>query len=255
MLIASVLSDETLKIRITGSHGMSYVKMTTDIMSDFGVKAEFDPSKNEYLIHPGQNYVPGEYNIEPDVSAAAYFYALTPLLGIQTCVKGIHFTSVQGDIEFIHALEKMGCTSFDSDDGIILYPPDDGMIKGIDIDMSSFSDQAITLAVIASFADTPTHITGIGHIRKQESDRISAIVTELNKMGIKAAETENSITIIPGDHIPSCVDTYNDHRMAMGFTLAGLKSPGIVINDPGCCEKTFENYYLVLEDIISKISS
>ena len=107
--------------------------------------------------------------------------------------------------------------------------------------MSACSDQAITLAALAPFATSPTTITGIGHVRFQESDRLSAIETELKKMGIRCETTEASITIWPGSPQPSLVKTYEDHRMAMGFTLIGLRSPGIVIDDPACCNKTFEN--------------
>ena len=120
--------------------------------------------------------------------------------------------------------------------------------------MSSFSDQAITLAALAPFADSPTTITGIGHIRHQESNRIAAIVTELGKMGIRCEETESSITIFPGSPKPSVVETYDDHRMAMGFSLIGLRSPGIVIDNPDCCRKTFEEYFDVLDDVIRRLT-
>ena len=119
--------------------------------------------------------------------------------------------------------------------------------------MSACSDQAITLAAIAPFADSPTTITGIGHIRLQECDRMKAIVTELGKMGIRCREEGDSITIWPGSPSPSLVETYDDHRMAMGFALTGLRSKGIVINNPGCCRKTFENYFSVLEQVIKEL--
>jgi 3-phosphoshikimate 1-carboxyvinyltransferase len=121
--------------------------------------------------------------------------------------------------------------------------------------MSACSDQAITLAAIAPFADGATTIKGIGHIRYQESDRIHAIVTELSKMGIRCEETENSITIYSGMPQPSLVKTYEDHRMAMGFSLIGLRSPGIVIDDPMCCRKTFETYFEVLDAVAGRLLS
>ena len=136
-----------------------------------------------------------------------------------------------------------------------MEPPAAQWYHGVTADMSACSDQAITLAAIAPFADSPTTITGIGHIRFQESDRIHAIVTELGKMGIRCDETGDSITIYPGSPKPSLVETYDDHRMAMGFSLIGLRSKGIVINDPGCCRKTFENYFQVLEDVIGQLHS
>ena len=120
--------------------------------------------------------------------------------------------------------------------------------------MSACSDQAITMAALAPFAQTPTTITGIGHIRFQESDRISAIVTELTRMGIRCEETSDSITIWPGSPMPTTVHTYEDHRMAMGFSLIGLRANGIIIDDPGCCRKTFENYFQVLDQVVQKLT-
>ena len=112
---------------------------------------------------------------------------------------------------------------------------------------------AITLAAIAPFGDSPTTITGIGHIRFQESNRIAAICTELGKMGIRCEERESSITVYPGTPKPSIVEPYDDHRMAMGFSLMGLRSPGIVISNPGCCRKTFENYFEVLTELADSL--
>ena len=151
---------------------------------------------------------------------------------------------------FLSILEQMGCTAKDTPQGILLLPPKSGTFAGVTADMSACSDQAITLAAIAPFADSPTKITGIGHIRFQESNRIQAICTELTRMGIRCEEGEDQITIYPGTPTPCVVNTYEDHRMAMGFSLVGLRSSGIVIDNPGCCRKTFENYFEVLESVI-----
>ncbi len=120
-------------------------------------------------------------------------------------------------------------------------------------DLSACSDQAITLAAIAPFAEGPTTLSGIGHIRYQECDRLGAIVTELGRMGIRCESTDSSITVYPGMPKPCTVQTYEDHRMAMGFTLTGLRAPGILIDNPGCCRKTFEEYYQVLESCILEL--
>ena len=258
MLIASVLSDEDIVIHITGSHGMSYVEMTRSIMEQFGksVKITAEDGPSDYLIPAGAGYDSRIYDIEPDMSAAAYFYAMSALLGIKVCVRGVHYDSMQGDIEFIRVLEQMGCSADDTSEGIILTPPAAGNLHGVDIDMSAFSDQAITLAAIAPFADSPTTIRNIGHIRLQESDRLSGIATELKRTGVHVEETEDSVTVYPitsETSGPILIETYNDHRMAMGFSLLGLKTPGIVINDPVCCSKTFENYFEVLDSIIEII--
>lgn len=252
LLIASCLSEKDFTVRTEGSHGMAYIEMTRKMMAQFGVNVD-KISDNGFLTKARQRYQALDYQIEPDVSAACYFYALAPLLHIPVMVEHVHFDSLQGDVAFIHILEEMGCTAQDTDAGILVLPPETAQFHGVNVDMSACSDQAITLAAIAPFADSPTTISGIGHIRFQESNRIHAIVTELGKMGIRCEETESSITIYPGSPQPSLVDTYDDHRMAMGFSLVGLRSPGIVIDNPGCCRKTFENYFEVLEQTIQTL--
>ena len=252
LLIASCLCEQDFTTRIEGIHGMAYIEMTKKMMAQFGVHTE-QCSSDTFLTKAGQHYQALNYQIEPDVSAACYFYALSPLLTIPVLVNHVHFNSLQGDVAFIRILEQMGCIAEDTSQGVLVHPPADGMLHGITTDMSSCSDQAITLAAIAPYADSPTTITGIGHIRHQECNRMSAIVTELTKMGISCESDEDSITICPGRPQPSKVETYDDHRMAMGFSLTGLRSPGIVIDNPGCCRKTFEDYFTVLDHVVSQL--
>jgi len=267
LLIASSLSEEDMHIYLEGTHGMAYIEMTIKMMAQFGVQV-IKAEDGSYVIPAGQKYHAGEYQIEPDVSAACYFYGMVPLLGVPVQVAHITYDSMQGDIAFLSVLEKMGCSVQEDPEGLIVYPPcetgkedccmGDGAIrkvsfKGVDIDMSSFSDQAITVAALAPFAETPTTISGIGHIRFQECDRMSAIVMELEKMGIRCEATESRITIYPGTPKPSLVETYDDHRMAMGFSLIGLRAQDIVINNPGCCKKTFENYFECLDACVAQL--
>ena len=252
LLIASCLDTEDFTIHVEGSHGMAYIDMTCRLMQQFGVEVK-RLAPGTFCTKAGQSYHARHYLVEPDASAAAYFYAMVPLLHIPVLVEHVHFDSLQGDVAFLHILEQMGCRAEDTAEGVLLSPPDTETFHGITVDMSACSDQAITLAAIAPFADSPTTITGIGHIRFQESDRILAIVTELRKMGIRCEENDNDITIYPGTPAPSHVDTYEDHRMAMGFALMGLRSKGIVINDPDCCRKTFEDYFEVLTECIETI--
>lgn len=260
LLIASCLSPEDFHLQVEGSHGMAYIHMTCRMMEQFGVKAQHQTSgrdgetKHSFLTPAGQSYRPLDYRVEPDVSAAAYFYAMCPLLGIPVQVEHVHFDSLQGDVAFLRILEQLGCTARDLPEGILLLPPKGGSFHGVTADMSACSDQAITLAAIAPFASSPTTITGIGHIRFQESDRLNAMETELTRLGIRCEAKEDSITIYPGIPCPGDVQTYEDHRMAMGFSLIGLRAPGIRILDPGCCRKTFENYFQVLEKAIEDIT-
>lgn len=271
LLIASCLSEQDFTTYIEGTHGRAYIDMTVKMMEQFGVQAAplyycNGNSENHsctgcinstlpmgYRTASGQTYRPLDYQIEPDVSAACYFYAMSPLLGIPVQVNHVHYNSLQGDVAFIRILEEMGCKVTDQENGILVEPPADGIFHGITADLSACSDQAITLAAIAPYADNPTSITGIGHIRFQESDRITAIVTELRKMGIRCEETESSITIWPGQPKAALIETYDDHRMAMGFSLTGLRSAGIVIDNPGCCKKTFEEYFDVLDQVVREL--
>lgn len=259
LLISSCLSPDDFTVHVEGSHGMAYIDMTCQMMEQFGVSAvhhypeNTSDGKHSFTTAAGQKYSALDYQIEPDVSAACYFYAMCPLLNIPVLVKHVHFNSLQGDVEFIRILERQGCKAQDLPEGILLLPPESGRFAGITADMSACSDQAITLAAIAPFADSPTTITGIGHIRFQESDRLSAILTELQKLGIQCTGTDSSVTIYPGRPTAGLVDTYEDHRMAMGFSLIGLKAPGVTIDNPSCCRKTFENYFETLESVAATL--
>ena len=246
LLIASVLFHEDFTIHVKGHHGMAYVKMTIAMMEQFGVKINRQ-SGDTFCIPGNSAYVAREYRIEPDVSAAAYFYAMCPVLSVPAKVHHVHWESLQGDTEFLHVLEQMGCKSVEEKDGIRLYPPEEKM-RGGTFDLSAFSDQALTLAAISCFADAPVTITGIGHIRYQECDRLHAIVSNLTSLGIVCEEIdEGTIGIHPGKPKACEIETFEDHRVAMAFAIPGLVTAGVVIRNPGCCRKTFEHYFDVLE--------
>lgn len=248
LLIAAPLAKEDMHIHVEGSHGMAYVEMTVKMMEQFGVRV-LRPSEKEFVIPSGQSYEAKAYQIEPDASAASYFWAMAAVLGISVTVPHLHFDSLQGDVEFARILEKMGCKVMDDAEGITVTGPANGKLKGITVDMHACSDQAITLAAIAPFADAPVKITGISHIRLQESDRIAAMIRNLKKMGIEATELEDGVCIVPGKVKPAEIETFDDHRLAMGFAVTGLRADGITILDPMCCRKTFENYFEVLEEV------
>lgn len=249
LMIASALDGQEIRIQVQGVHGMAYIRMTERMMKQFGVSVE-EAEGGCFRIPGGQQYQPQDYRIEPDVSAACYFYAMAPLLGRDVRVKHVHFDSIQGDVEFLRILERMGCKVKEDAEGIVVMGPPEGKFSGVEADMSSCSDQAITLAALAPFGDTPTIIKGIGHIRFQESDRMQAIAAELGKLGIDCEMGADAIKIYPGTPNPGIVETYEDHRMAMGFSLIGLRAEGIVIDNPLCCRKTFETYFDVLEAVL-----
>ncbi len=225
----------------------SYIEMTKRMMREFGVTVTQEG--NCYIIPGGGCCQARVYHVEPDISGACYFIAAAVLTGSEVFLPGVFRDSMQGDIRFLDVAEKLGVVAAEEEGGIRVTGPAGGRYPGIDLDMNDFSDQVMTLAALAVFADSPTTIRNISHIRNQESDRIAAVLTELTRLGITCHETEDGIRIIPGDVKPAVVQTYNDHRMAMAFSLIGLRREGIVIADPECVSKTFENYFEVLESL------
>lgn len=247
LLISSVLSPKDFKIQVIGNHGMAYVDMTVVMMEQFGASAGRD-ERGRFVIDCGQKYCSLDYQIEPDLSAACYFYAMSPLLKVKSQVNHVHFGCLQGDIRFLEVLKDMGCGLEEADEGIIVTPPAGKMMGGW-FDLSSFSDQALTLAAIAPYADSKVTIANVGHIRMQECDRIEAILHNLKAMGIAASEEDGTIEIQSGEPKATKIATYEDHRVAMSFALCGLVTEGIEIENPSCCRKTFENYFEVLESV------
>ncbi|MGN1234500.1 MAG: 3-phosphoshikimate 1-carboxyvinyltransferase [Christensenellaceae bacterium] len=240
-LLISAPAAGGLTIRTIGKHGMAYVEMTLAMMKQFGIDVRREG--NAFVV-PGGRYRARAYEIEPDVSAACYFYALAALTRRTVSVRGVYLPSLQGDVRFLDVLERMGARVDRSGEVSVTGT---GVLHGVTADMSSFSDQAITLAAIASFADSPTTITGIGHIRLQESDRIRAICTEIRKLGGRAEAGEDFLKIYPAALHGGSVATYDDHRMAMGFSLVGTQVDGVVIEHAECCKKTFAEYFDVLD--------
>lgn len=249
LLLSGVMCREGITVHLTGTRSArAYVGITMKMMEEFGCQVgRLD--ENTYQVMRGQAYRGREYQIEPDVSAACYFYGLAAVTGSEVKVMHVHSATTQGDIKFIDVLERMGCHVKEERDGIVVTGVTCGQLRGVHVNMGDFSDQTMTLAAVAPFADSDTVIDGVGHIRGQESDRIRGIVTELGRMGIRCEERPDGITIHPGEVRPAVVQTYEDHRMAMAFSLVGCRVKGIVIDNPGCCRKTFENYFELLTSL------
>ena len=251
LLLVSSMIKQGLHIEITSARkDGSYIQITRKMMEQFGAVVAFDGER--YHIKSGMKYQSGCYQIEPDVSAACYFYAAAVLTGGRTVVKNVTWNCMQGDLKFLKLLEKMGAEVNDTPDGIEVRGASNGKLKGITVDMKDFSDQTMKLAALAPFADSDVRIENIGHIRLQESDRIHAIATELTRLGIACEEEKDAITIHPGTPKPAVIQTYEDHRMAMAFSLVGLRVAGIEISNPMCCRKTFETYFEVLDSLCSR---
>lgn len=248
LLMISPMIKEGLTINITSDKKTgSYIKITQKMMAEFGCNSEFDGEK--YTIAKGEGYDIEAYIIEPDLSAACYFYAMAAVTGGNCVVENVHLNSMQGDLNFLtKVLTGMGCTIEDTDAGIMLTAPE--KLSGIDIDMNDFSDQTMTLAAIAPFAAGEVRIRNVEHIKGQESDRMAAIINELTGMGVPCREEDKGIVITPAMPQPHSVKTYEDHRVAMSFAVTGLVAEGIEILDCECCGKTFEKYFEVLDSII-----
>jgi len=258
LMMTGVLLPEGLTVTPVGSRtAMSYVHITEHMMQEFGVIPALSSVENTgvtYRIPGNICYQSQTYDIEPDLSGACYFYAAAALLGTSVTVSGVHKNSMQGDLRFILALEQLGCTVTDTPEGICVTGPSDRRYPGLDITMSDFSDQTMTMAVLALFADTPTHIRGVGHIRAQECDRMTATITEINRLGGDARPDEDGtgIIITPVPLHGARIHTYDDHRMTMAFSLAGLRVKDVEIDNPSCCKKTFENYFKVFTECFSQ---
>jgi 3-phosphoshikimate 1-carboxyvinyltransferase len=181
------------------------------------------------------------YDVEPDASAASYFFGAAAVAGGRVTVEGLGKGSLQGDLRFVDILEQMGCRVDHGADATTVERGDD--LRGVDVDMADISDTAPTLAAVAVFASTPTRVRGVGFIRRKETDRIGNVVRELRRCGIQAEEEDDGFVVHPGTPQPATVQTYDDHRMAMSFALLALREPGITIADPGCVAKTFPTFW------------
>ena len=217
-----------------------YVAMTLKMIEQFGYRVAVGPG-HRYRFPPNQGrHFCGTYAIEPDASAASYFWAAAAIGGGRVTVSGLNRTSLQGDVRFVDVLAQMGCRVEECDAGITVHG---GPLRGVDVDMNDISDTVMTLAAVACFAEGPTTIRNVGHIRHKETDRIAALATELRNLGAEVDERDDRLTITPRPLTGCAVDTYNDHRMAMSLALVGLKVPGVVIRNPGCVAKTYPGFW------------
>jgi 3-phosphoshikimate 1-carboxyvinyltransferase len=218
---------------------LPYVEMTVAVMRSFGAKVGVAADWKHFQI-PTSGYMAVSYEIEPDASAASYFWAAAAITGGRVCVEGLTRQSLQGDVAFCDVLRQMGCRIIDEAEGMAV---EGGPLIGVDVDMNAISDTVQTLGAVALFAKGPTNVRNVGHIRHKETDRIGALATELRKLGATVEERPDGLRIIPGALHAAIIDTYDDHRMAMSLALPGLRIPGVVINDPQCTGKTYPRFW------------
>jgi 3-phosphoshikimate 1-carboxyvinyltransferase len=246
LLLASAAADYIVDIELEGPVvSEPYIEMTCRMMEVFGVEVE-RPAPNCYRVLPSFHTRTAPYEIEPDASAASYFWAAAAICGGRVTVRGLNRTSLQGDVRFVEVLQQMGCRVEECDEGTTVYG---GPLRGVDVDMNDISDTVMTLGAVALFAEGPTTIRNVGHIRHKETDRIAAVATELRKFGAEVEERADGLTITPKPLTGATIDTYNDHRMAMSLALVGLKVPGVVIRNPGCVAKTYPGFWQDLSAI------
>ncbi len=224
-----------------------YVEITLNLMEKFGVKAQYTEDLLEIVV-PQSEYKSCDLQLEADASTASYFLALAAVTNGRIKITNLSSENSQPDINMITIYEKMGCTVTRGEDFIELIGTPT-LKGGFEISMLDMSDQTLTLAAIAPFTTGPITIRDVEHIRYHESDRISAICTELQKLGIKVEEFKDGLTVYPGTPRAATLDSYDDHRVAMSLALIGARVPGIVINDPGCVSKTCPSYFDLLRQL------
>jgi 3-phosphoshikimate 1-carboxyvinyltransferase len=247
LLMVAPFADEPLSVRVDGNLvSEPYVRMTVSMMSEWGFQIE-QLTPVEFRI-PLRDRTPAiaQYNIEPDASAASYFFAAAGVTGGKVGVRGMKRNMLQGDIRFIEVLQQMGCEIVEDTEGIAVHGRP---LRGIDVDMNDISDTVMTLAAVACFAEGPTTIRNVAHIRHKETDRLTALATELRKLGAEVEEHPDGLKITPRPLKGSAVETYNDHRMAMSLALIGLKVPGVIIKNPGCVAKTYPGFWQDFEKL------
>ncbi len=221
-----------------------FVTLTLELLGAFGASAE-EVRPGRFRVEEG-GLAGRAYDVEPDATAASYFFAAAAITGGRVVVPGLGRTSIQGDLAFLDILAEMGAVVRRGERSIEV---EGGELRGVDVDLSSIPDTAQTFAAVAVHADGPSRVRGVGFIRGHETDRLAAVVTELRRLGIEASETDDGFTIEPGRPVPGTVQTYDDHRMAMSFALLGLRNPGIAVAHPGVVAKTYPTYFEDLEQL------
>jgi 3-phosphoshikimate 1-carboxyvinyltransferase len=239
LLMPAPLWPRGLRLTVIGETAHPFITMTLRLMEQSGAHSQFDGGT--IFVPGGQRYAARDVRVEADASSASYFAAAAGLIGGTVRLMGINSASVQGDTEFIRLLGKMGAAVHWGADWVEVAGR--GRLKGIEIAMNAMPDMVPTLAAIAPFCSSPTRITNVAFIRHHESDRLAAIAAELRRLGAVVHEFEDGLEIHPSQVKPATIETYDDHRIAMAFAIAGLKVPGIRIRNPRCVEKTYPDFF------------
>ena len=241
LLLVAPLASSDVHLHARAITSWPYVEMTLATLSAFGIQVEMSGG-DHFTIRKGQTFRAHDYSVEPDASAATYFMAAAAVTGGRVRIQGLSPASLQSDVRFAGVLERMGCTVENGPDWVAVSGP--RALRGVDIDLNDMPDSAQTLAVVALFAQGPTTIRNVANLRFKETDRLAALETELIKLGASLMMSDADIRIEPPDKPRAArIATYDDHRMAMSFAVAGLAAEGIVIEDPDCVSKTFPDFF------------
>ncbi len=244
LLLIGPFMQDGLTIKLTGPPVSSpYIGLTLDVMKQFGVTASCI-TPTIYVVPGNQGYVADTVVVEPDMSNAGYFWAAGAITGQKIGVANISSRSLQGDFKQIHILERMGCSLFFEDNSVAVKG---GFLTAVDVDMSDTPDAVPAIAVVAAFAKGTTKITNIGHLREKECDRIHAVASQLKKMGVQVSQGEDWLEITGGSPTGAFINTFNDHRIAMAFAVAGLVVPGMQIENQACVAKSFPGFWDVFD--------
>jgi 3-phosphoshikimate 1-carboxyvinyltransferase len=242
LLLAAPCTEAGMAIEVVGGPvSKPYIDMTVAIMERFGIRLTRDGYRY-FDVPGGQTYRPGTYEVAPDASQAGYFWAAAAVSGTTIAVKGVHPDAIQGDVRLAEVFGRMGCRVAATPEGIAVTGGD---LRGVAVDMGDMPDMVPTLAVVAAFARGTTVMTSVAHLRAKECDRLAAVEAELAKMGIGASSTADTLTVTGGVPHGAEIETYDDHRIAMCFAVAGLRVAGVRIKDPGCVAKSFPNFWEV----------
>lgn len=250
VLMVAPYAAQDVMVRVDGGlPSRPYVEMTIRIMRRFGVETvagELD----RFVVPAHQRYEARELTIEPDASAATYFWAAAAITGGSVEVRGLSRESLQGDVGFVDVLAEMGCAVEETPAGLRVRRDPARPLRGIDVDLGDMPDTVQTLAAVALFAEGPTVIRNVANLAIKETDRLTALERELSKLGARVQRLDGGLRIEPPAHIlPAIIETYNDHRMAMSFATAGLGVAGIVLRDPDCVAKSFPRFFETLETL------
>jgi len=246
LLLMAPCTQNGLEIHVTGGPvSRPYVDLTIELIKTFGIRFEREGYR-KFRVPGPQPYRAGKYVVEADCSQAAYFWSAAAISGARIKVTGVSANSAQGDVRFVDLLQQMGCRTSRESDGIGVAG---GPLRAIEADMADMPDQVPTLAVVAAFARGISVIKNVAHLKSKESDRLTATVAELKKMGIDAACTDSALIVRGGKPKGSVIDTYNDHRIAMSFAIAGLNVPGVCIRNEDCVVKSFPAFWRVFEEL------